>query len=532
MLWFAAGGLAPAVAGDVPPVLQCQNDRLNAPLGADEEIAGFQVALDGTKRVVFLADVVLDGEFDALTVPQDGSAPPTLFDIDRIPGRFLNGLPQIAPATERAVIVGDFETLDVDELFSVTTATGGGPLTKLNAQLVDSGDVRSFAISADGETVVYLADQEANGREELYRVSVNGGEVTKLNAPLEFERDVDRDFVISSDDRYVVFQADKGVFERDLFSAELATGTLAQLNTNPDNRGDAFRFQVSADSTTVVYQANQENNSIFELFQVPVSGGTPRKLNGPEVEQDVREFMISPDSSTVVYLVSRASGNTFVPQLYSVPLSGGAPVHLTAAASIDTVDSFELTPDGAWVLIEAQIGSGREILSVPIAGGSVERVSGDPAQIGITNGFVVSPDGQSIVYRARRSGVPTLRIASLQGSVDRALTGPSVANGNFEQLEITLDNEQLLFTADYLIAGQQELFAVALGTPGPVRRINKPLPVGAAVRSSVGDDFQQTLDGQRVVYLADENTVGIKELFSTDIRCDDVFADGFEADSR
>lgn len=522
--------LSSASAGGSPGVLQCQNVRLNAPLAPEEEIAGFQVALDGTDRVVFLADVVLDDEFDALTVPQDGSAPPTLFDINRIPGRFLNAFPQIASATERAVIIGDFETLDVDEIFSVTTATGGGPLTKLNSTLVNDGDIRSFSISPDDNTVVYLADQDVDRREELYRVPINGGEVLKLNGPLQTTRSVERDFEITSDSEHVIFRAEEISFVRDLFSAELESGNRVQLNENADNRGTVSEFQVSPDGTTVVYQANQETDNRFELFRVPVAGGTPIKVNGPEVESDVREYAISPDSSLVVYLISRASGNTFVAELWAAPLAGGTPFHLTSAISINSVRGFEFTPDGSLVVFDAEFDSSREIMTVPISGGTVNRISGNPAQIGFASEFAISPDGQRVAYRALGSdGTTSLRTTTIAGAMDRSLTGTSVVNGGIRDFEITPDSLQLVFTGDFLTDGQQELFAVSLTTSGPVRRINRPLPEGAEVRSSGGDDFQQSLDGQRVVYIADQNTAGVKELFSADIRCDNLFADSFEA---
>ncbi|MEM7705898.1 MAG: hypothetical protein AAF358_10125 [Pseudomonadota bacterium] len=514
-----------ALAGETAVPLQCQNVRLNAPLGPDQEVPGFQVALDGTERVLFLSDVVLDEEFDALTVPQDGSAPPTLFDIDRIPGRFLNGLPKLAIPTSRVVIVGDFETLDQDEIFSVSTATGGGPLTRLNPSMVEGGDIRAFAISPDGTTVAYAADQEVDQKIELYRVDIDGGNVTKLSDPADASADVDRRFEISSDSRYVVFRVDGTSFRTNLFSADLTTGDRVQLNENPDDRGSVSSdVLISPDGATVVYRADQESN-LLELFAVPIAGGTAVKISGPEITNSARDPVISADSGQVVYL------EPIQQNLYSVPIVGGTPVNLTESNSPDSVREFVLSGDR--VVYEAFIDGAQRIFTVPIAGGPLIQLSGDPNTIGTTDEFVVSPDSQQIAYAAVSTGgvgpgFRVVRAVSIDGSNDRPITGQGVPGGDIRTFEITPDNQQLVFSGDFLIDGQRELFAVSLNVPGPVRRINSPLPDGAAVGASFNDDFQQTLDGMRVVYLADQNTQGVKELFSADIRCDDLFADGFE----
>ena len=51
---------------------------------------------------------------------------------------------------------------------------------KLNGPVISGGNVSAFAISPDGNWVVYLADQESVGRFELYRVSIAGGVTIKL----------------------------------------------------------------------------------------------------------------------------------------------------------------------------------------------------------------------------------------------------------------------------------------------------------------------------------------------------------------
>lgn len=64
----------------------------------------------------------------------------------------------------------DQETAGVDELFIVPI--GGGAVTKLNDPLVSGGDVSSFQLSSGSRTVLYRADQDTDEVGELYSVSL------------------------------------------------------------------------------------------------------------------------------------------------------------------------------------------------------------------------------------------------------------------------------------------------------------------------------------------------------------------------
>ena len=80
---------------------------------------------------------------------------------------------------------------------------------KLNDTLVASGDVFNFQISPDGSRVVYNADQDTDGDNELYSVPIGGGTVTKLNSTLVTDGDVLGGFQISPDGSRVVYRADQ-----------------------------------------------------------------------------------------------------------------------------------------------------------------------------------------------------------------------------------------------------------------------------------------------------------------------------------
>jgi hypothetical protein len=61
-------------------------------------------------------------------------------------------------------------------------------------------------------------------------------------------------------------------------------------------------FQISPDSNRVVYRADQDTDEVYELYSVPLAGGSPVKLNGTLVSGGrVWNFQISPNSGRIVY---------------------------------------------------------------------------------------------------------------------------------------------------------------------------------------------------------------------------------------
>src|SRR5439155_9878102 len=94
----------------------------------------------------------------------------------------------------------------------------------------------------------------------------------------------------------------------------------------------------SPDSQTVVYTAKQNVDEVYELFSVPITGGTPVRLNAPLVpggdvvdsppgySVPANTFMITPDGTRVVYRADQDTNDVI--ELYSVPIGGGTPVKL------------------------------------------------------------------------------------------------------------------------------------------------------------------------------------------------------------
>ena len=145
----------------------------------------------------------------------------------------------------------------------------------------------------------------------------------------------------------------------------------------------------------------------------------------------------------------------------------------------------------------------------------------------ITSFFQISNDGQQVVYLSRQEFIQELfSVSTNDGTVVR-LNADLIDDGEVEVLsavsrpvspfQISPDSQRVVYVADQRSNGLFELFSVSI-VGGDVVRISGDLPgggdVGATGRTA---DFQISSDSQRVVYLADQNVDGQRELFSVPI---------------
>ena len=232
---------------------------------------------------------------------------------------------RISPNGRYAVYRADQDTDGVIELYSVLL--GGGDPVRLNPLLPTGRNVAGFVISPDSSRVLYRADQDNLGVFELYSVPIGGPATAgfKLNVPLAPGGNASGD--ISPDSRWVVYSADHqvtGVYE--LFSVPLggpATDVIKLNGTLPPG-GLVGSFVISPDSSRVLYQADQDNLGVYELYSVPIRGPAEGvKLNDTLIAGGrIYGWEISPDSSRVVYKADQETVGAF--ELFSVPIGGPA----------------------------------------------------------------------------------------------------------------------------------------------------------------------------------------------------------------
>ncbi|MEM9327726.1 MAG: T9SS type A sorting domain-containing protein [Bacteroidota bacterium] len=335
----------------------------------------------------------------------------------------------------------DAETAGQDELYSLSTS-GGSP-TKLNDVLPSGGEVRDFLISDDGVYVVYEAGQNTSDIFELFSVPIGGGTVNNLSGTIVADGDV-RSFLIAPGSNYVIIDGDlstNNVFE--LYSVPIAGGSApTKLNGTMVSGGDITNlsdpYQVSADGNYVVYRADEDVNNRNEVFSVPIAGGVSVKLNGTVVSGgNTERVLISPNSDSVIFIGDHDIVG--VDEIYAAPITGGSVVKLNPALPSGrsvTTFNFDMASDGTttWVLYRADQDADNvfEIYSVPITGGTPTKLNGALPSGGNVLRALISPDGTTVVYVADQDVVNQDEIYAvpIEGGANTKLNGPVVSGGD------------------------------------------------------------------------------------------------------
>jgi Tol biopolymer transport system component len=222
------------------------------------------------------------------------------------------------------------------------SAPGGS--VKLSAPLVSGGNVYDFALSPDGKSVTYIADQDIDTRDELYRVSLATPRVaTKLNPQLQTNRDV-MDFLQTPDGGRIVYRADGptiGLY--DLYIVDLASPGAATKLSCAMTPGGSVRsgYTISPDGTHAAYIATQDDLAIYELYEVAFDApAVSTKLSAPMAGGGLWQFEYSEDSASATY---SAEQDRTDPELYRVEVA-----HPGAATKLNSTIA---TGGGVWAFI-------------------------------------------------------------------------------------------------------------------------------------------------------------------------------------
>lgn len=414
--------------------------------------------------------------------------------------------------------------------------------TLLSGPISNSSDILQFKISPDSQRIVYWGDQDTVGTNELYSVKLDGTGRVKLNLPIAVTEDVDDNFLISADSQRVVFRV-LGSPDR-LYSVPIEGGNAVQLDTSVLVDGPLHgtqAFEITADSSKVVFTADLVTRSSTELFVVAIGGGVAPTQLAPTFPGPAPfgrpAFRISADSSQVVFRASLSFSSPH--ELFSVPITGGAHVKLNdplaVNGEIEAVDGYFITADSTRViyLAEQDLPTSQELYSVPIAGGSPVKLNAvlDFNTDVVT--YVVSPDSQTVVYQARLNGNTLTHFygVSTTGGASTQLSADPVAGGGLSflggkgpnaQMLITPDSSKLVYWARIDDADTRELYSVALGG-GASTRLNGALVAGGNVNALLSENnsfsrgYALSADGNRVYYFADQEVDGELHLYSVPV---------------
>ena len=526
--------------------------RLNSHLVFGGNVLDFALAPTGD-RVVYRADGQLMQVFELYSVPVDASAPAVKINAPLVPAGDVQSVStsdsipefEIGPDGARVIYLADQEIPDVVELFAVPI-DGSLPAVRLNGGLSAptlAGDVTAFALAPVGNHAVYRADQDTDEVFELYGVPLPRSPfdpiapANRLSGPYQ---NVTFGFRVSPDGSRVVYRASRDdiVFTSqgyELFSAPVDGSSPAVRISQPLGAvGTVGTFEISPDSSRVVYLAEPYRTDTVELFMTAIDGSSPPvHLNQPfhrfgttvsghrvddPIEREVQHFRISPDGSRVVYEADQDRASVF--ELYAVPIDRSQrPRKLHPSLDSGRVTLMGISPDSQRVLF---LGLGGQLHSAAIdASGPAIALTEPPLLPGSCGTVTITPDSSRVVFVARTEGSNFSELFSvpLDGSQSPTRLSAAFPQGsegfcalNTPGFKLSPVGDRVVYGAEQATLGVLELFSVPVDGSAPATKLNPALPSGGNVWT-----FEISPDGTRVVYGAEQDVDGLFEVFAVPI---------------
>ncbi len=489
VLFSAPDGLfsVPLAGGPVAEI----HDQTGTPLLTPD---GRRVLFQDTSRVLRSALV-------------DGSAP----SVALLTATRFGGLPlYTSPDGLRVFLEDGLEHADSPELFRISIT--GGRLAKLNVPLEPTGAPRGsvawYQLTPDQKSALYAADQEVFGRRGLYEVHADAS-----SGPVRLDGATGSvlDFQLTRDGRRLVFLQRTGSSPQsstELHSRPIGGGPIVRLDSPASPAGGASSFALDPSSRRVAYLADEDGDGRRELRGIPVAGGASVLWSGVLAPgAQVPSFSFTPDGERILYLADEDVADGV--ELFSRATSAPGVVRLNLPLGPgERVESFQVSPDGARAVFIEIRGGGRNLMSVPPAGGAPVRFT-LPGGVALHPYFVLRLgfSGARAVFLASRGTSffsNELFSAPISGGDALRLSQDLPTNDQIIDFELSPDGGRVLFR----LSEASRLFSVSV-LGGPVA------PIAPTLFAQEGYAF--TSDGSRALFVAFDTVPPRVHLFSAPV---------------
>jgi hypothetical protein len=498
---------------------------LDAPGVPQGGIVRFVVSPDG-RWVAYSANRDDLRRFELYVAPSDGSAPAR-----EVSGTFLtNGFVQqfrFSPDSQRLVYLANQERPESSELYSVPvvenapairlnphgnmfsdvsadyaitpdsesvlyrhTLTPGSlelfrvpikgvlPPTRLNPPLVAGGGVLAFAPAPDG-SIVYRADQEVDGRVELYLL-VEGRPAVKLSAELASGEDVEY-FQLGPDGRRVAYV----VAPSNQTHLVTLDGSIGPVAIPAPSATSFHPFSFSADGERLVFE---EDGSLLSLLLDGASVPLVILQESGEFRADELQLELSGGRAVV-----HVGPPYWRSELYAVAIDGATPPQRISAplpmeTPLEASFGSDISPDGRWAVFGFGTTPDHRLLAANLATGDAPTVLAGADLFGANSAFWfrITPDSSRVLFR---TSADVLHTVPVDGSAASVLLG---GMSSTDEAEFAPDGARFLY-----LDAQARLVSVAIdGTSAPVPLGGFPPPD----TTFFFDRFRFAAGGARVAY--------------------------------
>jgi dipeptidyl aminopeptidase/acylaminoacyl peptidase len=329
------------------------------------------------------------------------------------------GEPSLSPDGRMSVVAVTRADAATDRTFTAlwTIPTAGGPSKQLTSG--DNSDV-SPRWSPDGKWIAFVSKRGNDTANQIYVIAPDGGEARRLtNVPTgasspKWFPDSDRIAFITSVFPDVTDWEEQGKRLRDRASAtmqarvydrapiaswdrflderqpHLYSITLAAMEpvalTRPTGIALDFRspgaedFDIAPDGQEIAFVSDTDargNKPNYDVFTLPVAGGTPRNLTSANLAGDGSP-LYSPDGKYLAWSANKIVGASDRDRVMVMDRAvGPASVHDLSANWDWSASDVDWAPDSKSLFITAEDRPTRRVFAMDLAGGTPKRITGD-----------------------------------------------------------------------------------------------------------------------------------------------------------
>jgi len=227
---------------------------------------------------------------------------------------------------------------------------------------------------------------------------------------------------------------DNKTIEQAIFSNVELTPVSTPTNAMPVLESTLETVAVASSDRSVVYHTRDHIeapnwsrdgkyflfNSKGRIYQLPVTGGTPERLDTGVAIRCNNDHGISPDGTQ--FAVSDQTGADNKSRIYLLPIAGGQARQITPLAP-----SYwhGWSPDGKTLAYCAERNGEFDIYTMPVEGGEEKRLTTAP---GLDDGPDYSPDGKYIYFNSERTGLMQIWRMKPDGSEQTQITSDDYNN--------------------------------------------------------------------------------------------------------
>lgn len=306
-------------------------------------------------RVVFVSDLLVDARNEMFLAAVDGSSIRKISPAISIATggvMFANQNYFIDWTRNLAVFQADTITDNVYGVYLASLSLSSPSLTSITMPQIISGDVPAPIAAANGSKIIFRQNPTLDAEMHIYAADADGSNVLRMTKNFPSGAGTLRSFSVTADGAKVVYIADQdttGKEELYISDTSIASTPLKLNAAITASGGNITQYKVIESANKIVYMGDLTTDSVMDIYVVNFDGTGNTKLTPAYSHTTtINQWDVTADGSAIVVRWDYRVATKI--EVDMIPLTGGAPIALNAAiGGAFDINGFSISKDSAWV---------------------------------------------------------------------------------------------------------------------------------------------------------------------------------------